>query len=67
MATSANIADAGDVYSAEEIIEQFKNRETQPDIILDYGELPRNPPTTIVSVVGNSIKILRQGEIKVSF
>ncbi len=63
VATSANIADAGDVYSAEEIIKQFKNRETQPDIILDYGELPRNPPTTIVSVIGNELKIIRQGAV----
>jgi L-threonylcarbamoyladenylate synthase len=64
VATSANIADTGDIYSADEIVSQFKDREAQPDIILNQGELPKNPPTTIVSVVGGEQKILRQGAVK---
>lgn len=65
VATSANIAGAGEVYSAREIAEIFQNKKFQPDIILDYGELPRVLPTTLVSVVGDKLKILRQGEIYV--
>ena len=65
VATSANIADAGEIYSASEIVRNFKNREFQPDIILDYGELPRRKPTTLVSVVGGELKVLRQGEVYV--
>ncbi len=64
VATSANISDSGDIYDAKEIITQFSGREIQPDIILDYGTLTRQPPTTIVSVAGKNFKVLRQGEIK---
>ncbi|MBI5729123.1 MAG: Sua5/YciO/YrdC/YwlC family protein [Candidatus Magasanikbacteria bacterium] len=66
VATSANVADGGDSYSAESVIAQFQNRAVQPDIILDYGELPKRPPTTIVSVIGGKFKVFRQGEQEVS-
>jgi L-threonylcarbamoyladenylate synthase len=65
VATSANISEGGDVYSPEQIINIFKNQTVQPDIAMDYGELPKNKPSTIVSVLGNELKILRQGELLV--
>jgi len=65
VATSANISDAGDVYDPKEILMMFSGREAQPDILLDYGVLLERPPTTIVSVIGGEIKLLRQGEIKI--
>ena len=49
VATSANLADAGDVYDSQELIKMYKGREFQPDAIIDAGVLPKNPPTTIVS------------------
>lgn len=66
VATSANLSGAGDVYSAADALKMFAEQENQPDIILDGGELPRRPPTTIVSVVNNEIKIIRQGELKIT-
>ena len=63
VATSANVADAGEIYNSADIVSQFKNRDIQPDIVLNYGELPKRPPSTIVSVVRNELKIIRQGEI----
>jgi very-short-patch-repair endonuclease len=63
VATSANISDAGDMYSSAAVIEMFKNREVRPDIILDLGNLPKNPPSTIASVVNGNLKILRQGAV----
>ena len=66
VATSANIADTGDLYSAEEVAKIFENKENQPDIILDYGELPHAKPTTIASVINNELKILRQGELEIN-
>ena len=63
VATSANLADAGDVYSSQELIKVYENREFQPDAIVDFGILPPNPPTTIVSVVGEELKVLRQGVV----
>ncbi len=59
VATSANLAGAGDIYD-------FKQIEVKPDILIDGGVLPQNPPTTIVSVVDNNLKILRKGQIKIS-
>ncbi len=66
VATSANLADAGDLYDSKNIEEAFSAKEAKPDILVDGGELSRNPPTTIVSVVGNNLQILRQGQIKLS-
>jgi len=65
VATSANLADTGDVYDSVELIKMYENREFQPDAIIDLGILPANPPTTIVSVVGGELKMLRQGEVKI--
>jgi L-threonylcarbamoyladenylate synthase len=65
VATSANLADQASVYSVDEIKEIFENQEFKPDAIVDAGVLPQNPPTTIVSVVNNELKILRQGGVAV--
>ena len=65
VATSANLAGDGEIYGAEEIKTIFSDRPNSPDILVDGGELKRNKPTTVVSVLGNDLKILREGEIKV--
>ncbi|HSR89601.1 MAG TPA: L-threonylcarbamoyladenylate synthase [Candidatus Udaeobacter sp.] len=66
VATSANLADAGNIYDAKQTLAVFSDKIEKPDIILDTGELPINPPTTIVSVVDNNLQILRQGQIKIN-
>lgn len=66
VATSANLAGAGEIYSAEEIKKIFSDRPNAPDILVDGGELPHVKPTTLVSVVNNKVEILRQGELKVN-
>ena len=66
VATSANIAGEENLYDAKKIIEVFFKQKNQPDIILDYGMLPTKPPTTVVSVIGDDIKILRQGELLIN-
>ncbi len=65
VATSGNIAGAGDIYSAKDAEAMFSGRDYQPDIILDFGELQKNLPTTIVDATEDKIKILRQGELKI--
>lgn len=65
VATSANIAGAGDIYYSTDIWEMFEDNKFAPDVFLDAGILPKNPPTTIVSVVNNELKILRQGSVVV--
>jgi len=63
VSTSANISGENPLYDHREIIRVFKDRQYIPDAILDYGLLPFNKPSTIVNVVGNKLKILRQGEL----
>lgn len=65
VATSANLAGAGDIYSAQEAERIFSSKEFRPDIIIDGGELPHNQPTTIVSAV-DELKILRQGQLRIT-
>lgn len=65
VATSANYSAEGDNYSANDVIESFKDRDVQPDIILNSGTLPNNPPTTIVRVYDDRMVVLRQGATKV--
>lgn len=65
VATSANLAGQPSFYSAAKFFEAFQSQPEQPDIILDYGELPNNLHTTIVSAIGSKIKMLRQGDLNV--
>ncbi len=65
ISTSANISGQDPSYSAEEVIKMFVNRPNQPDVLIDCGVLPQNPPTTIVRVVGKKIEVLRKGGVEV--
>ncbi|MFA6105777.1 MAG: L-threonylcarbamoyladenylate synthase [Patescibacteria group bacterium] len=66
VATSANYSAEGDNYRADEVIENFKDKDARPDIILNNGELPKNLPSTIVRVYSDRFVVVRQGEIKIS-
>lgn len=66
VATSANIADAGELFSSDDVVAQFKDRAFQPDIILNNGILPKHLPTTIVRVRADQFEILRQGELTIA-
>ena len=68
--TSANISELKNTYSVEELMDYFRNifgYEIKPDIVLDAGKLPRRRPSTVVEVIDNKIKIIREGEIKTPF
>lgn len=64
VATSANLAGDDDIYDNNEVINQYFKRKCTPDIVVDAGILPKNAPTTVLSVVGGVLKVLRQGIIK---
>jgi len=63
--TSANVTGQGNCYTPECVIKMFRNIEMQPDLILDAGELPEVPVSTVVQVEDNKIKVIRKGPIKV--
>lgn len=65
-ATSANPSSkvgGMDAYSAESVIQQFKNKKHKPDLIIDAGKLPRIKPSTFVKVDEFGLDILRAGPI----
>ncbi len=63
--TSANLAGEESPYALEQIVASFQHREDRPDIIFDAGTLPAVPPSTVVDVSSRTIRILRQGTVKI--
>lgn len=61
ISTSANLSGGSNCYSVKEVISQFKIQKFQPDFVINGGDLPPCPPTTIALVIKGKIKILRQG------
>jgi L-threonylcarbamoyladenylate synthase len=66
VATSGNISETSNIYDSTDVIAQFSGRTLMPDYLFSAGKLPRHTPTTIVSVVDDKLKIIRQGEIVVT-
>lgn len=61
--TSANVHGQKNAYSAEDIVKQYGSEGLQPDLILDSGPIPVLPASTVVEVIGDVVKVLRQGDI----
>jgi L-threonylcarbamoyladenylate synthase len=58
--TSANVHGQPQAYSVQDMLDQG----LVPDAVLDSGRIGENPPSTIVEVIGEEVKVVRQGEIK---
>lgn len=65
VSTSANLAGDPPLYSAAEIVATFGAKKDQPDILIDAGKLPKNLPSTIITLVPDGIEIVRQGTLTV--
>ena len=63
--TSANLSGKGVLYSGQEVVRHFQAHTVQPDLVLDAGDIPENPPTTIVDLSVVPPVILRQGSAHV--
>lgn len=66
VATSANLAGEPSLYDVLEIVRVFEGRTNKPDIVLNYGVLFENMPTTLISVLGDKVRVLRQGAVNVN-
>lgn len=63
-ATSANLSGKKEPYSIGEILRQYKDQKSLPDLLVDAGRLAKIKPSTIVKSFENKkIKILRRGPI----
>ena len=63
--TSANISTLPEPYDIETMMSQCSEAGVQPDFILDYGTLPRVPPSTIVDCSDGRARITRQGSLRI--
>lgn len=61
--TSANISGDEPISDSKEIIEIFRTNFPRPDLILDAGQLPPAPPSTVLDLTGAKPKILRIGPV----
>lgn len=64
LTTSANLSGEPPAYSVEELNDTLLNPELVtiiPDLVLDAGPLPKNPPSTIVDLTVLPPKIIREG------
>lgn len=64
--TSANISGRPNAFSVAEVVENFRpifGTSLEPDLILDGGKLTENNPSTIIELLGNDIRIIREGNI----
>jgi L-threonylcarbamoyladenylate synthase len=63
--TSANASYKKTPYKVDDILSNISNRQKGLiDLIIDAGELPANPPSTVVDTTMNEYTVLRQGNIK---
>jgi len=64
--TSANLHGKPNPYTAQEIERQFAPALMQPDLILDGGNLPATPPSTIIDLTQrDETRTRRQGNLSV--
>ena len=65
ISTSANMAgDEADSCNSAGIIETFKPRIWQPDLMVDAGNLLPSPPSTVIDFTNLKPKVLRIGPLK---
>ena len=65
VATSANLSGGNNIYNFKELQNIFLDQEFSPDVLIDGGDLKNNLPSTLISVINNELKILRQGNLKI--
>lgn len=63
--TSANEANKKNPYRIEDILDNISERKKKLiDLIIDTGELPHNPPSTVIDTTTTDLQVLRQGEVR---
>lgn len=62
--TSANISGNKVCTTVDEVLREFSDFESQPDYLLDIGELKELPPSTVVDLTVKPPKVLREGPVK---
>jgi len=58
--TSVNISGESSLIKINDIMEVFTNRKSNPEVIIDAGNLLKNKSSTIIDLTKNNIKIIRK-------
>ena len=67
VATSANRSGEPDCRSGRAVSRAFEDSSDKPDLVLDFGALPRRKPSTLARVkASGEIEVLRQGSVRIS-
>lgn len=62
-ATSANISGASPHYSIDSLLNSLSQKKKDMiDLIVDFGPLPHNKPSTVIDLTGDELTVLRQGD-----
>lgn len=59
--TSVNITEKAPINDPFKIVETFKERDDQPDLILDCGKIGSAQPSIVVDITRKSPQVLRSG------
>jgi L-threonylcarbamoyladenylate synthase len=66
-ATSANLSGQSSFFKIKELVKDFSDLDTQPDLVVDSGRLPFREPSTVVELLPDGkLKIWRQGAVKIN-
>lgn len=57
--TSANISGRPASTKIKEVLEQFKNKRYQPDLVIDAGNLKKSKPSKVIDLTVTPFKVLR--------
>jgi L-threonylcarbamoyladenylate synthase len=60
---SAHLSGGFDSYSASDVVKQFQKKKYQPDIVINYGRLPKRKPSTVLRLLHEPFEILRVGPV----
>lgn len=63
VATSGNISGQPPSHKISEVVTQFAAELTQPDLIMDAGDLPGSEPSTVLDLSSDNPKIIRIGPV----
>lgn len=63
-ATSANSSGRKTPYTVQDVLDNLNCKQKKlVDLILDAGELPHNPPSTVIDTTREDLKVLRFGDV----
>jgi len=64
--TSANISGTANNYTVDDVLKQFRDQESRPDLVLDGGALDEIPVSTVVDTTKGSTRVLRKGPVDIT-